>query len=79
MSLLISGPRQPKNDTEVYLALIIEDLKIMWKKGVEVFDACRQELFTLRSILLWTINDFSTYGNLSKYSVKGYKVCPICG
>ena len=29
MSLLISGPRQPENDIDVYLAPIIENLKIM--------------------------------------------------
>ena len=47
MSLLISGPRQSKNDTNAYLAPIIEDIKIMWEEGVEVFDAYHQELFTL--------------------------------
>jgi len=41
ISLLISGPRQLGNDIEIYLAPIIEDLKIMWKEWVEVFDACR--------------------------------------
>ncbi|VVA36118.1 PREDICTED: transposon, partial [Prunus dulcis] len=31
------------------------------------------------SVLLWTINDFPAYGNLSGCVVKGYKACPICG
>lgn len=35
-------------------------------------------IFKLRAILLWTINDFLTYGNLSGCKVKGYKACPIC-
>ena len=39
LSLLISGLRQPRNDIDVYLAPLIEDLKIMWEKGVAVFDA----------------------------------------
>jgi len=73
MSLLISGPRQPKNDIDIYLADIIEDLNIMWKEKVEVFDAYLHELFTLRAILFWKINDFLAYGNLSGYSVKGTK------
>ncbi|VVA30990.1 PREDICTED: transposase, partial [Prunus dulcis] len=30
-------------------------------------------------VLLWTINDFSAYGNLCGCVVKGYKACPICG
>ena len=29
-------------------------------------------------MLLWTINDFPAYGNLSSFSVKGYKACLIC-
>ena len=37
-SLLILGPRQQKNDIDVYLAPLIEDLKIMWEEGIEVFD-----------------------------------------
>ena len=61
MSLLISGPRQPKNDIDIYLADIIEDLNIMWKEKVEVFDAYLHELFTLRAILFWKINDFLAY------------------
>ncbi|KAL0540763.1 hypothetical protein IC582_020777 [Cucumis melo] len=40
---------------------------------------CAEKVFNLRSILLWTINDFPAYGNLSGCCVKGYKACPICG
>ncbi|XP_031127665.1 uncharacterized protein LOC116029765 [Ipomoea triloba] len=29
-------------------------------------------------MLFCTINDFPSYGNLSGYSVKGHKACPIC-
>ena len=28
--------------------------------------------------LLWTINDFPAYANLSGWSTKGYKACPRC-
>ena len=61
VSLLISEPRQPRNDIDIYLAPITKDLKIMWEERAEVFDAYRQELFILRAILLWAINDFPTY------------------
>ena len=79
LTMLISGPRQPGNDIDVYLAPLIEDLKMLWEEGVECFDGSREETFTLRALLLWTINDFPAYGNLSGYSVKGYFACPICG
>ena len=79
LTMLISGPKQPGNDIDVYLAPLIEDLKMFWEEGVECFDGSREETFTLRALLLWTINNFLAYGNLSGYSVKGYYACPICG
>ncbi|XP_062085629.1 uncharacterized protein LOC133791727 [Humulus lupulus] len=78
LTLLISGPKQLGNDIDVYLAPLIDDLKTLWNEGVRVYDAYKQEEFSLRAALLWTINDFPTYGNLSGFSVKGYKACPIC-
>ena len=77
ISLLISALRPLENDIDVYLASIIEDLKIMWEEKVEVFDAYCQELFTFRAMLLWIINNFPAYSNLSGYSMKGRKACPI--
>jgi len=78
LSLLISGPRQLKNNIDVYLAPLIEDLKTMWEEGVEVFDAYHQENFKFWTILHWTINNFLAYENLLGYSVKEHKVCPVC-
>ncbi|KAI5316563.1 hypothetical protein L3X38_036270 [Prunus dulcis] len=37
-----------------------------------------QPLYAGSSVLLWIVNDFPTYGNLSSCVVKGYKACPIC-
>ena len=78
LSLLILGPKQPDNDIYVYLAPLIEDLRNMWNEGVFVFDTHANEEFTLRAMLLFTINDFPAYGNLSGYQNKGKKACPIC-
>ncbi|KAA0039485.1 transposase [Cucumis melo var. makuwa] len=79
LSMLISKPKQPGNDIGTYLAPLIEDLKLLWENGVECYDAYREEVFNLRSVLLWIINDFPAYGNLSGCCVKGYKAYPICG
>ena len=78
LSILISGPKQPGDDIGIYLEPLIDDLKLLWKCGVQCYDAYNEELFNLRTVLLWTINKFPTYGNLSGCSVKGYKACPIC-
>ena len=39
LSLLISGPRQPDNDIEIYLAPLVDELKTLWGIGVETYDA----------------------------------------
>ena len=78
LSMMISGPRQPGNDIDVYLRPLIEDLKMLWEVGVDVFDGYRKESFKMRAMIFCTINDFPAYGNLCRYSVKGHKVCPIC-
>ena len=79
LSLLISGPQQLSNDIDVYLAPSVDDLKTLWDVEVETYDAHNQEFFTLKAILLWTINDFPAYGNLFDCTTKGYYACPKCG
>ncbi|RVW80063.1 hypothetical protein CK203_052397 [Vitis vinifera] len=79
LAISADGPRQPGNDIDVYLAPLLDDLKMLWDVGVECYDVHQQEVFTLRVVLLWTINDFPAYGNLSGCVVKGYFACLICG
>ncbi|KAA0062133.1 transposase [Cucumis melo var. makuwa] len=57
-------PKQSGYDINTYLAPLIDDLKILWEEGVRRFDAYKEEYFTLRAVLLWTINDFPAYDNL---------------
>ncbi|KAG8481368.1 hypothetical protein CXB51_026128 [Gossypium anomalum] len=62
-----SDPRSP----------LIEELKQLWA-GVETYDVLRKENFYLRAALLWTINDFPAYANLSGWSTRGRYACPCC-
>ena len=79
MSMMIAGSRQPRNDIDVYLEPLIEDLrKLWWVEGVDVYDGNANETFRLHAMIFCTINDFPAYGNLSGYSVKGHHTCPIC-
>ncbi|XP_071713679.1 uncharacterized protein [Rutidosis leptorrhynchoides] len=78
LSLLIQGPKQPGNDIDVYLAPLIDDLKLLWDTGVQVYDSYKKEYFQLRAMLFCTVNDFPAYGNLSGYTTKGKKACPVC-
>ncbi|CAL2275991.1 unnamed protein product [Prunus armeniaca] len=79
LTLLISGPKQPGNDIDVYLEPLIDDLKSLWDGIRGVYDAHIGEYFTLRGELLLTVNDFPAYENLYGCVVKGYKACPIFG
>jgi hypothetical protein len=48
----------------VYMAPLIEELQVL-QKGVAAYDVARvkrQQHFTLKTILIWTIHDFPTYG-----------------
>ena len=78
MPLLIPGPRQPGNDIDVYLQPLMDDLVTLWKDGVEVWDASKQEYFVLRALLLITINDYPALGNLSGKVIKGFNACIKC-
>ena len=83
LSMMISSPRQPGNDIDVYLSPLIEYLKLMWDLGVEVFDEFANETFKMLVMLFCIINDFLAYGNLSRFNVKGHKawtsLCDVFG
>ncbi|XP_028125331.1 uncharacterized protein LOC114322251 [Camellia sinensis] len=78
MPLLIPGRRAPGFDFDVFLRPLIDELKELWEVGVETYDASNGQSFQLRAALLWTINDFPAYGNLSGWSTKGKLACPSC-
>ncbi|XP_074300759.1 uncharacterized protein LOC141632075 [Silene latifolia] len=79
LSLLISGPQEPGNDIDVNLAPLLDDLKLLWDNGIEVFDAYQNSVFNLKAMLLCTISDFPAYGNLCGHTVHGKEACPLCG
>ncbi|XP_057771180.1 uncharacterized protein LOC130990991 [Salvia miltiorrhiza] len=78
LSMLIPGPKSPGNDIDVFQEPLIDELKELWDHGIETYDASTDSLFNLHAAVLWTINDFPAYGNLSGWSTKGYLACPVC-
>lgn len=65
LCLLIRGLRQTGNDIDVFLEPIIDDLEILWRDGVETWDANGREYINLHVLLFCTIDDYPTLGNLS--------------
>ncbi|XP_028085569.1 uncharacterized protein LOC114286586 [Camellia sinensis] len=78
MSLLIPRRSAPGRDIDVYLRPLIEELKELWGDGVRTYDAKNEESFRMHAALMWTINDFPAYGNMSGWTTKGYLACPTC-
>lgn len=78
MSLLIPGKTAPGKEIDVYLRPLIDELKELWEDGVETYDASNGKTFKMHAAVLWTVNDFPAYGNMSGWSTKGYLACPIC-
>nr|KYP38512.1 hypothetical protein KK1_040252 [Cajanus cajan] len=78
LSLLIPGPKEPGNNIHIFLEPLIEELKELWDVGVETYDAFAKETFQMRAAIMWTINDFPAYGNLSGWCTKGEFGCPYC-
>ncbi|XP_040369295.1 uncharacterized protein LOC121051221 [Rosa chinensis] len=76
--VLIDGPKAPGDKIDVYMQPLIEELKELYEDGVETFDAFSNEMFKMHAELLWTINDFPAYANLSGWSTKGEFACPSC-
>ncbi|XP_028074698.1 uncharacterized protein LOC114277071 [Camellia sinensis] len=76
LSLLIPGPSSPSNDIDVYMQPLVEELKELWDVGVQTYDISSKENFQMHIALMWTINDFPAYGDLSGWNTKGALACP---
>src|ERR1044072_4298553 len=78
LSSIIPGKRQVGNDIDIYIQPLILELKKLWEKGVETYDASKDEIFMLRACLLWTISDFPGLGVLSGWNTYTGLACPTC-
>nr|XP_029144822.1 uncharacterized protein LOC112708962 [Arachis hypogaea] len=78
LSMIIPGEKMPGNNINVYLQPLIKELKELWHDGVQTLDRFKNEMFTLRAALMWTISDFPGLGNLSRWNVHSKYACPTC-
>lgn len=65
MSLLISRLQALSKDMDMYLCPLVDKLKELWNDDVHTFDMLSGEYFRIHACLMWTINDFLVYGNMS--------------
>jgi hypothetical protein len=76
LTMIISRPRQPSNDIDVFLEPLMEDMQILWEDGVKMMDASLKE-FTLKAIIFITITNYPSLFSLSG-QIKGKLGCVVC-
>ncbi|KAL0349978.1 UNVERIFIED_CONTAM: hypothetical protein Sradi_4147000 [Sesamum radiatum] len=54
--------RGEKRLINVYLELLIEELRQLWHVGVRTYDHARDNAFIMWAALMWTVNDLHAYG-----------------
>jgi hypothetical protein len=77
LTTLITCPKQAGIDIDVFLEPLMEDMQKLWEHGVNVLDEYKKEHFSLKAIILCTINDNPTHLALIG-QVKGMKENVIC-
>jgi len=75
LSMIFPGPSSPRMDINVYLQPLIEELQELWNVGLLTFDASKKNNFVMRAKLMWTINNFPAYTDLSGWPNKGEYSC----
>ncbi|KAL0402234.1 UNVERIFIED_CONTAM: hypothetical protein Slati_4253300 [Sesamum latifolium] len=78
LTMVIPGPSNLKRLIDNYLEPLIEELQNLWHVGVLTRDNAKDETFTMRPALMWTVNDLPTYGMASGWSTAGVMGCPVC-
>ena len=78
LTVIVPGPRNPKEKLDVFLQPLIAELKDLWDVGVQTYDSFSKQNFQMRASLLWTISDFPAYSMLSGWSTAGKLACPYC-
>jgi hypothetical protein len=57
LTMIISGLKQPGNDIDVFLELLMEDIKILLEDGVNMMDVSLKKEFTLKAVIFITITN----------------------
>ena len=78
LKFLIPCPSNPKHKIDVYLQLLIDELCTLWNDGILNYDVSLRQNLVIKAALMWTLNDFTTYGMLSGWMTTGTLGCPIC-
>ena len=76
--IVLPSLNAPRNDIDVFLEPLVDELKELRELGKQTYDASKDETFALHGTLIYTTSDFPTYSNLSGWKTKGQYTCPYC-
>jgi hypothetical protein len=77
LTLVIPGPKEPKNQMNIFLHPLMEELKELWQ-WVDAYGSHLKYQFNLRAAYLWSIHDYLAYGKFVGWCVHGRLNCPVC-
>jgi hypothetical protein len=77
LALVILDPKEPKKQMNIFLCLLMEELKELWQR-VDAYDSHLKCRFNLRAAYLWSIHDYLAYGKFVGWCVHGRLNCPVC-
>jgi hypothetical protein len=77
LAVMIPGPKEPKKKMNIFLHLLIEELKELWQV-VDAYDSHLKCRFNLCAAYLWSIHDYLAYGKFIGGCVYGRLNCPMC-
>ena len=58
LTMIISRPKALGINIDVFLEPLMQDMEILWKEGVEMWDELAKSAFTLRAIIFVTMTDY---------------------
>lgn len=78
LTLVIPGPQHPGKNLDVYMEPLYDDLKLLWREGIMVYNRSVWQSFRLRACYFYSINDLAALGMVSGDSTHGKFACPVC-
>jgi len=78
LSTVIHNPNSLDRNIDVFLQLLIDELKQLWSSGTLDYNVFRKQNFLIKETLMQTINDFLAYKMVSSWRIHGKLACPYC-
>jgi hypothetical protein len=77
LALMIPGPKEPKKQMNIFLHMLMKELKELWQ-GVDAYDSHLKHRLNLSAAYLCSIHDCLAYGKFVDGCVHGQLNCPLC-